>query len=190
MQEGIMSELKNETKKELLKIARKAIEEEILRGIKITPPDIEELKVKKGAFVTIRVNSELRGCIGYVVPIRSLGETVIDCAIAAATEDHRFPPITPKEIPKMKLEISVLSPLKKIKDIQEIEVGKHGIMITHGLSRGLLLPQVAVEYNWDRITFLEHTCWKAGLDKNAWKDKDTIIEIFSAEVFSEEDFVC
>lgn len=182
-----MGELSKEIKKELLKIARNAIEEHILRGIKITPPPLEELKAKKGAFVTIKVNEALRGCIGYVVPIRPLGETIIDCAIAAATEDHRFPSISPREIPKMKLEISILSPLRKIKNIEEIEVGKHGIMITHGLSRGLLLPQVAIEHNWDRITFLEHTCWKAGLDKNAWQDKDTIIEIFSAEVFSEEE---
>ncbi|OGF64067.1 MAG: hypothetical protein A2Y62_15520 [Candidatus Fischerbacteria bacterium RBG_13_37_8] len=180
-----MGELSSTAKNELLKLARKAIEEYILRGKKTEPLFTDELKEMRGAFVTLVIGNELRGCIGYVIPIQNLANTVIDCAIAAAVEDPRFSPLKPKEVNKIKIEISVLSPLKKVKSIDEIEIGKHGIMLTRGFNRGLLLPQVATEHNMDKITFLENTCYKAGLDKEAWKDKDTILEIFSAEIFSE-----
>ena len=106
-------------------------------------------------------------------------------AIAAAFNDPRFPPLNPDELRDVTLEISVLSPLKIINDIREIEVGIHGLYITKGFHSGLLLPQVATEYKWDRLTFLEETCHKAGLHPNAWKDKDTKIYIFSADVFKE-----
>lgn len=181
-----MQELNLSTKKELLTIARKAIEEYVLRGKKIEVPLKEEFKEMRGAFVTLTINNQLRGCIGYVIPIQPLAKTMVDCAIAAAVDDPRFPPLKPKEVPQIKIEISLLSPLKRIKSIDEIEVGKHGIMITSAFKRGLLLPQVAKEHNWDKITFLEQTCDKAGLDKDAWKNPDTIIEIFSADVFSED----
>ncbi len=181
-----MMELNVELKKELLILARKAIEEYILRGKKIEAPPKKEFKDMQGAFVTLTLNNQLRGCIGYVIPIQPLSNTIIDCAIAAAVDDPRFPPLKPKEIPKIKIEISILSPLKKIKNIDEIEIGKHGIMITSGFNRGLLLPQVATEHSWDKKTFLEQTCLKAGLDKNAWKNPDSIIEIFSADIFSED----
>jgi len=182
-----MSDFNQERRKELLKLARTAIEEYILRGNKIKPPGNEELNVMRGVFVTLKINGELRGCIGYIIPIRPLGTTIIDCAIAAATEDPRFSALKPKELNKIKIEISALSPLKRVKNNEEILVGTHGIIISKGLIRGLLLPQVATEYKWDRQTFLEQTCYKAGLPKDAWKEKDTIIEIFSAEVFSEEE---
>ena len=180
-----MEELIPEIKKELLKLARTAIEEYILRGKKIETPDREELNIMRGAFVTIKIDEELRGCIGYIIPIRPLGTTIIDCAIASATEDPRFSPLKPKELSKITLEISVLSPLKRVKKIEEIQVGTHGIVISKGFNRGLLLPQVATEYSWDRQAFLEQTCYKAGLPRNAWQDRDTIIEIFSADVFLE-----
>ena len=104
-------------------------------------------------------------------------------AKAAALEDPRFPQVKPSELPDIDFEISVLTPIRKVNNIEEIVVGRDGIIITKGRNRGLLLPQVATEYGWDRITFLEHTCNKAGLPKDSWKDRDTIIEMFSAEVF-------
>jgi uncharacterized protein (TIGR00296 family) len=107
-------------------------------------------------------------------------------AIEAAVGDPRFPPVTSDELKDIKIDISALSPLEAIKDVNKIEVGKHGIIIRRGFYSGLLLPQVATEYGWDRETFLAHTCQKAGLPPNAWKDKTTEIQIFSAEVFSEE----
>jgi AmmeMemoRadiSam system protein A len=111
---------------------------------------------------------------------------VIDVAKSAAVNDYRFNPVTQDELGKLEYEISVLTPLKKINDINEIEVGKHGLVMKKGFNSGLLLPQVATEYNWDRETFLKETCRKAGLPSDAWKDKSTEIYTFSAEVFGEE----
>lgn len=141
---------------------------------------------KCGAFVTLHSNGELRGCIGYIEGIIPLFETVQEVAVKAALEDPRFEPVTVDELDNIDLEISVLSPLKKIKDVNKIEVGKHGLVIKRGYSRGLLLPQVAVEYNWDREAFLSHTCRKAGIGADQWKDQATEIYIFSAEIFSEK----
>ncbi len=149
-----------------------------------TEPDDDELKEKRGAFVTLKVEDQLRGCIGYPLPFKPLYETVIDAAISAATKDFRFPPLKTKELSKTQIEISVLSLPQPIQDISKIEVGKHGIIITKGSNKGLLLPQVPLEWGWDRETFLNHGCLKAGLEENAWK-KDVHIEIFSAQVFSE-----
>ncbi len=142
------------------------------------------LKEKRGAFVTLKVNDKLRGCIGYPLPRKPLWETVSDVAISAATQDFRFKSITLEELPNTKIEISVLSLPKPIKDVKEIEVGKHGIIISKGPCKGLLLPQVPLEWNWDLETYLSHGCLKAGLDKNEWK-KGVNIEVFSAQVFSE-----
>lgn len=142
------------------------------------------LNEKRGAFVTLKVNDQLRGCIGYPLPRKSLWETISDVAISAATQDFRFESITLEELPDTKIEISVLSLPKQIKDIKKIEVGKHGIIISKGPCKGLLLPQVPLEWNWDLETYLSHGCLKAGLDKKEWK-KGVNIEIFSAQVFSE-----
>ncbi len=142
------------------------------------------LKEKRGAFVTLKVNNQLRGCIGYPLPCKPLWETISDVAISAATQDFRFESITLEELPDTKIEISVLSLPKPIKDAKEIEVGKHGIIISKGPCKGLLLPQVPLEWNWDLETFLSHGCLKAGLDEDEWK-KGVNIEIFSAQVFSE-----
>ncbi len=143
----------------------------------------ENLKQKRGAFVTLHKNGNLRGCIGYIQGIDSLDNTVKDMAVAAAFDDPRFPPLTKDEFNDIDIEISALTPLKRIKDINEIEVGKHGILIVKGYNSGLLLPQVATEYGWDRKTFLDQTCIKAGLNPGCWQDKDAEIYIFSAEVF-------
>ncbi len=177
--------LTREQEKSLLRLARLAITLYLQEG---TSPamktDDATFKQKRGAFVTLKVKEKLRGCIGYPIPHKPLFETIVDAAISAATEDIRFSPLKQKELHETKIEISVLSQLKLIKDISEVEVGKHGIIVTKGLSRGLLLPQVSVEWGWDRETFLSHGCMKAGIEEDAWK-KDAQIEIFSAQVFSE-----
>ena len=139
-----------------------------------------------GAFVTLHKRGRLRGCIGNMVGYGPLVKTVQEMAIASATEDPRFPPVRLDEMGEIDIEISVLSPMKKITDVNEIKIGVHGIMMTQGYRRGVLLPQVATEQRWEREEFLENTCHKAGLAGDAWKDKKTTIEIFSAEVFGEK----
>jgi AmmeMemoRadiSam system protein A len=125
----------------------------------------------------------LRGCIGQIVPAKPLYQTIADMAMAAAFDDPRFEPLAAKELPDLELEISVLTPMEKMKRADEIEVGKHGLYIKKGFYSGLLLPQVAAEYGWDRTTFLEETCRKAGLPRHAWKEKGTEIYLFSADIF-------
>ena len=137
--------------------------------------DSENLLTNCGAFVTLKKRDNLRGCIGYIKAYKPLWETVQEMAVAAAFHDPRFPSLKPEEVPQLTFEISVLSPLKRIKDINEIEVGKHGLYIIHGHRAGLLLPQVATEYKWDGETFLAETCHKAGLPANAWMDKESEI---------------
>jgi AmmeMemoRadiSam system protein A len=175
--------LSHEEKKALKRIAREAIEEVLFRkrGVPVELPEI--LKKEMGAFVTLRCRDDLRGCIGYIKGIMPLYKTVQEMAVQAAFHDPRFEPLRREEWDSIEIEISVLSPLKKIKDVDEIEVGVHGILIEKGYCSGLLLPQVATENDWDRDTFIEHTCYKAGLPGDAWKSKDATIYIFSAEVF-------
>jgi AmmeMemoRadiSam system protein B/AmmeMemoRadiSam system protein A len=143
----------------------------------------EKLKEPRGAFVTINKKGSLRGCIGHIKGVKPLYKSVEEMAEAAAFQDPRFPPVTKNELKDLEIEISALTPFRQITDTSEIEVGKHGIYIERGFYSGLLLPQVATEYGWDRETFLEHTCRKAGLPIDAWKDKDTRIYIFSADIF-------
>lgn len=169
----------------LLGLARQAIENYLAWGktLKVAIND-KDLKEKRGAFVTLKVNDQLRGCIGYPLPFKPLSETIIDVAISAATQDYRFPSLTQDELKSTTIEISVLSLPRPIKNVKEIEVGKHGIIVSKEFYKGLLLPQVPVEHNWDLKTYLKHGCLKAGLDEDEWK-KDVHIEIFSAQVFSE-----
>ncbi len=145
----------------------------------ITP----NLAQKRGAFVTLHKFGQLRGCIGNIVGMEPLHKTVKNMAIAAAFEDPRFPALRYEELKDIDIEISVLTPLKRIVTPDEIQVGKHGIFLRNGYYSGLLLPQVATEYNWDRYTFLDQTCLKAGLQPGCWKDPNTEIYIFSADVF-------
>ena len=179
--------LKASEKEELLRIARSTIEHK-LEGKPMPPLEgiSSALRGRRGAFVTLHIRGELRGCIGYVVARKPLHETVREMAEAAAFQDARFPPVMADELEELDVEISVLSPLRKVADMAEIEVGKHGILIKKGYYQGLLLPQVAVEYGWDRTTFLRQTCRKAGLPLDAWKDPDAEIRIFSADVFGEK----
>ncbi len=177
--------LAKDQQKFLLGLARKAIEHYLKTGktLKVRIED-EELKKKKGAFVTLKADEQLRGCIGYPLPYKPLYETIIDSAISAATQDFRFEPLSLEELPEIKIEISVLSLPEPIEDPKQVEVGKHGIIVSKGHCRGLLLPQVPVEWNWNLETYLSHGCLKAGLDEDEWK-KGAQIEIFSAQVFSE-----
>ena len=173
----------------LLKIVRDAIEAYARRHRKPPlpsplPPALEE---RRGAFVTLHKLGQLRGCIGSFFAEGPLAVTVQNMAVAAGWEDPRFQPLAEKELPQLEIEISVLSPLREIGDVKEIEVGKHGIFITSGYRRGVLLPQVATEQGWDRDAFLTHTCIKAGLPPDAWKRGGLKIEIFSAEVFGEKE---
>jgi AmmeMemoRadiSam system protein A len=172
---------------ELLHLARATLQSYLTSG---TIPEYhtgrQELRARSGAFVSLHHGSDLRGCIGQIVPDRELFRIVQHCAVSAALEDTRFSPVTPEELEKLTIEISVLTPLHRVRETGEIEIGKHGIYITRGPNRGLLLPQVATEYAWDRETFLNQTCHKAGLHEDAWKDPSTVISIFEAQVFSEQ----
>jgi AmmeMemoRadiSam system protein A len=167
----------------LLQLAHRAIEARIAnRELDLKPPT-PRLEEKRGAFTTLHLEGELRGCVGYVVPIYSLYQTVAETAVAAAFHDMRFPPVTSEEAPWLKIEISVLSPLCAISP-EQIEIGHHGLVITYGTRRGLLLPQVPLEHAWDRLTFLEQTCLKAGSPPDAWR-RGAVIEAFTAEIFGE-----
>lgn len=180
-------DLTDQDKQSLLHIARMSIERAV-RGQDL--PDVsatsETLKQPSGAFVTLSKQGELRGCIGYTDAHKPLAETVSEVAVKAALEDPRFAPVTDDELDDVVVEVSVLSPLQKISHIDEVEVGKHGLVVERGYCRGLLLPQVAEEYHWDREAFLKYTARKAGLPADAWKDAETVIYIFTAEIFREE----
>jgi uncharacterized protein len=181
-------ELTDKEKNVLLDIAKSTIEAKINhKDIPEVKIDSETLKQKRGAFVTLKKRGQSRGCIGYIKAYKPLWETVQEMAVAAAFHDPRFPSLKADEVNQLTFEISVLSPLKRIKKIDEIEVGKHGLYIISGYNSGLLLPQVATEYGWDRETFLKETCYKAGLPPQAWKNAETEIYIFSADYFGDVD---
>lgn len=169
----------------LLRQARQALEEAVRhhRLSEIEPPPPGPLQEKCGAFVTLHKNRRLRGCIGYIEPHRALYQTVRECALAAALHDRRFDPVTSDELHEIHLEISVLSPLEELSPDQ-IEVGRHGVLVSQGFHKGLLLPQVAVEWKWDRERFLDEACLKAGLPPNAWRH-GAKIQAFTARVFGE-----
>jgi len=145
----------------------------------------EDLRRPAGAFVTLRKDGDLRGCIGSIRAMEPLYRAVASSAIAAAFRDPRFFPVRKDEIGHLELEISVMGPIEQVRDVNEIEVGRDGLIISRGRFAGLLLPQVASEYGWDRETFLDQTCLKAGLQPNAWRSPETSIEKFAAEVFGE-----
>jgi len=170
----------------LLGIARRALGGYLGTG-KIPPEEGAQGKLAApgAAFVTLTKNGRLRGCIGYTEAVAPLYKVVQECAVAAATEDPRFPPVSLNELSSLRVEISVLTPLVPILP-EEVEVGRHGLMVEQGRMRGLLLPQVAVESGWDRETFLDQTCVKAGLSPSAWRHGATL-RAFTAEVFGEEE---
>ncbi|MBM4353644.1 MAG: AmmeMemoRadiSam system protein A [Deltaproteobacteria bacterium] len=176
-------------RKELLALARTTLEERLAGQPRHPAPDPERfpcLHQPRGAFVTLHARGRLRGCIGTFRAREPLYQVVREMALSAAFNDPRFRPVTAGELPDLEIEISALTPLVEVAEIGEIQVGVHGLYITRGYSSGVLLPQVAVEWGWDREQFLEHTCEKAGLPMDAWK-KGATIERFSADVFSESD---
>jgi AmmeMemoRadiSam system protein A len=144
------------------------------------------LKKNLGLFVTLKINQQLRGCIGLIEAETPLYQNVIDYAVKAAFEDPRFDQLTPSELPQIHLEISVMGPVERVSNVEEIEVGVHGLIMRRGYRQGLLLPQVPIEWGWNRQQFLEHTCQKAGLPPGAYRDPQTEIFFFTATVFGED----
>jgi hypothetical protein len=179
--------LSDREKDELLALARKSVEHAVTNKKSYDPPAsaTEALNQERGAFVTLKKAGELRGCIGYTSAMEPLYLTVRDTATLAALRDPRFPPVSVAELPQLQYEISVLSPLRRVVDTHQIKVGQHGLLMKNGDDEGLLLPQVPVEQKWDRETFLEETCRKAGMNSNCWKSEDTDIFLFTAVVFGE-----
>jgi AmmeMemoRadiSam system protein A len=173
-------------KSELLRLARTTLETHF-SGNRIPEyhTDRPALLARRGAFVSLHRGEELRGCIGQIFADRELFRIVQHCTLSAALEDSRFYPVMPSELSQLEIEISALTPLTRLHNIGDIEIGKHGLYVIRGVHRGLLLPQVATHYGWDREVFLAQTCRKAGLPESAWRDSQTSIQIFSAEVFSE-----
>ncbi len=174
--------------KHLMDIAKKSVRSAVEAGKihECSSGGYASLEKDRGAFVTLNERGRLRGCIGYVSAVQPLYETIRGAAISAALKDSRFPPVKKEELNQITYEISVLSPFHRIYDTDRIEVGKHGLMIRKGKNEGLLLPQVATDNGWNRLTFLQQTCRKAGLSPDAWKDAETDIFVFSAFVFGED----
>jgi AmmeMemoRadiSam system protein A len=170
----------------LMRLARHSIQAALQKGRKL--PVVGSLspllREKRGVFVTLWLEG-LRGCIGFPQPVLPLGEAVQEAAVSAALRDPRFPPVTSEEFQALGIEISVLTPPRSL-DPSRVKVGVHGLIVSKGGRSGLLLPQVAMEYRWDAWTFLDQTCVKAGLPKDAWR-KGAEVLAFEAQVFSEDD---
>jgi len=173
----------------LLTLARERIAASLEGRDLQLPPTSDALEARCGAFVTLHLRRAatrvLRGCIGQIEATGSLYETVRSMAYSAAFNDYRFPPLSAEEYPDLELEISVLSPMRRITAVDEVTPGTHGLLMRRGARSGLLLPQVASERDWDRETFLTQTCRKAGLSGTCWRDEHTEIFVFTAEVFDE-----
>jgi AmmeMemoRadiSam system protein A len=170
-------------KKLLLGLARAAIEAHLNGNTPAVPKDLPSFLCEpRGVFVSLHRQGRLRGCIGYLEAVKPLGQAIQEMAAAAAFHDPRFRPLQAQELEELEVEISILTPMRLIEKVEEIRVGTHGLYIERGFSRGLLLPQVATQCGWDRNTFLDQTCCKAGLPPDAWKDKATRIYTFTAEI--------
>jgi len=186
MREVSSSPLTEREKRGLLRLARGTIAGWL--GRDASPVDPSDLPAGNGgAFVSLHRRGTLRGCIGTFAADQPVTDTVREMAVAAASSDPRFDPVTDAELDALDIEISVLSPRRRVASVDEIQVGVHGLSIQRGACRGVLLPQVATKYGWDRETFLEETCHKAGLPVDAWKDPSTRVECFTADVFAEDD---
>jgi AmmeMemoRadiSam system protein A len=168
----------------LLRLAREAIAAHLGGAPEPVPTIADVLSRPGGAFVTLHKQGELRGCIGHVEATEALGRVVPGCAVAASSTDPRFPPVTSSELEVIDIELSILGPLEPITGLHDIEIGRHGLVVEQGWQRGLLLPQVATEWNWDAETFLAQTCHKAGLPRDAWQ-RGAKLWRFEAEVFGE-----
>ncbi len=178
------SEFSKDERTLLLRLAHESILSALEgREIPLDPPT-DHLAEPRGAFTSLYLGGELRGCVGYVLPVSPVYRAVADTARAAAFEDTRFYPVTLPEARDLEIELSILSPPQPI-SAEAVEIGRHGLLISRAGHRGLLLPQVPAEHHWDRTTFLEQTCRKAGLPLDAWQ-KGATIEAFTAEVFGEK----
>jgi AmmeMemoRadiSam system protein A len=178
--------LSDPSRNELLILARKTLKSFLAGGeVPAFSTSNPELLARCGAFVSLHRGGELRGCIGQLTSDKELPHTVQHCAICAAVEDSRFQSVQLEELAALTIEISVLTPFQRVTDVKQVEVCRHGLYIVHRGQRGLLLPQVAEQYRWDRETFLSQTCRKAGLSERAWQDPSTEIYTFEAQVFSE-----
>jgi AmmeMemoRadiSam system protein A len=178
----------NATQREtLLDIARSSIRAVLEGRMPELGGDYDEtLRRPSGAFVTLEKHGDLRGCIGSIEPHAPLYQAVSSSAISAAFRDPRFAPVGPRELDEIELEISVMGPIEPVTDLETIQVGRDGLIVSRGRNVGLLLPQVATDYGWDRETFLSQTCRKAGLPEDSWQLPGTRIEKFAAEVFGEK----
>ncbi len=185
--------LSAEDKKILLAIAKQSIAAAVKHVARagFGAPDSfsESLRSHAGAFVTIEIDRHLRGCVGFLRGEQALVQTVSEAAVSAALHDTRFLPLSEADLDLIEIEISVLSPMRRIYAVEEIKTGIHGLLLESGMHHGLLLPQVASEYQWDSKTFLEQTCIKAGLPKKAWELKETEIYVFTADVFNESNYM-
>jgi AmmeMemoRadiSam system protein A len=182
-----MAELSRPEQRELLALARDTIKKYLASAARDYPTSVNPVfSEKRGVFVTLHRSGELRGCIGYPLPYKSLWQAVVDNAIAAACEDPRFPAVLAAELPDLEIEISVLSVPQKVASHEQVQVGRDGIIIAKGFQRGLLLPQVPVEQGWDLEQYISYGCRKAGLAPDEWK-KGVQIETFQALVFSERE---
>jgi AmmeMemoRadiSam system protein A len=168
----------------LLRLAREAITAFVAGRPAHIPGEAEILRRRGGAFVTLMKGRDLRGCIGHMEANEPLGTVVPRCAVAACSSDPRFPPLAPSELDSIDIEISLLGPTETISGPQEIVVGRDGLIVERGRQRGVLLPQVAIEWSWDAEAFLGHTCRKAGLPRDAWRQGASVSR-FEAEVFGE-----
>ena len=176
--------LTSETRRRLLTIARDALEARVRRTRRATVPAEETSDLKRGAFVTIFCKDELRGCLGRITSDMPLPELIGYLAQEVADSDPRFEPVLPGELADISLEVSVLTPEREIASVDEIEIGRHGLIIEQGSRRGLLLPQVPAQHDWDRETFVAQTCLKAGLPSDAWR-RGARMFVFEAQVFGE-----
>jgi AmmeMemoRadiSam system protein A len=168
----------------LLRLAHDSISSAFERTEISFDPPTPHLAELRGVFSSLYLNGELRGCVGYVLPATSVYRAVAETARAAAFDDNRFSPVTPDEAPHLEIELSILSPPQPIA-AGAVEIGRHGLLVSQHGRRGLLLPQVPVEHNWDRATFLEQTCRKAGLPLDAWQ-KGATLQVFTAEIFGDK----
>jgi AmmeMemoRadiSam system protein A len=178
--------LTEDQKRALVALARQSIVAAVSGGGPVSPQPDLELPGASGAFVTITRHGELRGCLGTLECRAGLAREVVRCAADAATEDPRFPPVAESELPELAVDVSVLGPLEPIDDVQPaaIVVGRHGLVVEQGMRRGLLLPQVAIEWDWTPLQFLRQTCHKAGLPADAWQHGARVFR-FEAEVFGD-----
>jgi AmmeMemoRadiSam system protein A len=180
-----MPSLSEDDRRSLLALARRAIADAVsLQKSAEALPQNGVFAEKRGVFVTLHARGRLRGCIGVIEAFEPLGESIARCAANAALRDPRFPPVQVEDIPELQIELSLLSPLELILP-ENIEIGNHGLLISQGFKRGLLLPQVAVEHRLGREQFLDETCRKAGLNAKAWQEPETRILGFTCEVFAE-----